>query len=748
MSSSGTSIGNDGRPSTPSATTSPTHPLQQQQQHPLEDVVDASTVTDVVDPKVGIVVTAATDSDQKSDETLERRLSQQSSVTSSSTNTSHNGPRDPSSLILSGRSSTLRRTPSFTNSESSNGGSSGAVSRRNSILDRQQQQQPKHIPTTSSLASSEQGDDSTTLGRNVAPTDSGFLQAKDASAQAKASTPKRWNSMSTTASSKTAISKRQEDIHSLLESMTATGKQKPTKATAADLKNMPFDESSESSVLTISTLEAELDPTNAKTKTRKCRRPSPCAIACICISAFFLASSAILTPLMFKFIIPKLISEGFSSGTGMTDALFTVTKLSIINVEEAQTGGPDPLPITTSMVDAKDGDVSLFATAGGAKFDVAMWNEGYSVPLGLPVSVAGPSVWTISMGRGYVSDSGKSAVYPYVPTQSASSWGQSVDSAPEDSGFYPVAVVNLPSPIDIESGKLSLDQAGGVVRVPAAPPALSSAATDSTTASLVPMAVALVKGICKGFMSGSPADTPKVLIRSTADFKVGPFSFRSIPLSRVFDLGKIFGSNGLTLKGLKNQPDSGAGSGVGLKVDSLNSTNANDDLVARVTLSLKSASPFTLSIRNFSLRLNISNTPIAIISIPDLTTRSDSSSIKFDMAFKPIKASNTTRPTNSTSSSNSTNFITSTTPSTIMTVSNLLFMPQSNWVIGIDSLKLEIGNPYDSTSQGRSIAWANELAKAISLEFPFSIINGDAGLQAGVWIVKVLQSLVKDGDGW
>ncbi|KAJ3098062.1 hypothetical protein HDU96_000158 [Phlyctochytrium bullatum] len=439
---------------------------------------------------------------------------------------------------------------------------------------------------------------------------------------------------------------------------------------------------------------------------------------CIGILVAMVVSSAVLTPLMFKVIIPKLISEGFSQGTGMSTRPFTITNLRLAGIGGVVVPPNYTMPSTNMAYD----DPDSFPRSGGAEFDISMWNTGYQVPLNFPVSVMGPSQWTMSVARGFAQPSGRGMRYP------PEDWGK-VD----ENGWWPIAMVRLPENLDIVGGNLSMRLVGGKLRLPLGPPPASQQALMGSLVgeegTLVPLGKAFVKGVCKCMMSGDAGEVPKILIESRPDFKVGPFTFPAVPVSRAFDVGKILIDSGLSLKSGSGSK-AGSDLGMNLSVSDLSNPQA-DTYTAGITLSLKSPSPFTMAFENITMRLNISTTPLAMISIPSFKSTYGDKTISFQVALKRIAPQAPAPPKGSV------NNATSSTGNLIQTFSTLLFTPSEDWVVGIDSVGVKMEG-------GVTSRWVQELADEIWVQFPFSALGGETAMQAGVWIVKILESFVQN----
>ncbi|KAJ3219442.1 hypothetical protein HDU67_001273 [Dinochytrium kinnereticum] len=454
---------------------------------------------------------------------------------------------------------------------------------------------------------------------------------------------------------------------------------------------------------------------------RSCRHRlrNPWCRACLFALIFFVVSTAIITPIMFKILIPKLISDGFSAGTGMSTRMFTMTRLSLLQILNEEI--PQPASeISTNM--AHVSNMSSISRAGGADFDIGMWNTGYEVPLGIPVSVLGPSTWTMSIARDYATSSGKSPMYPPIDV-----------SKVEDGGWFPVSIVYLPGNLDIQSGNLTISMDRAQLRVPQGPPPTSAQALEAFPSSgergkVFPLGISFVRGVCRCVMSGDSRDVPRVLIEAKPDFKIGPLLFPGISVSRVFDIGRLMVDSGFTFTHSKSTASSGAEDlGVTMTVTNLTSAEKNV-IMAGVSLQLKEPSPFDMTFRNLFLRLNISTTPIATITIPEISSRLGDKNINFSLIFRPIPPS----ARNTTSSNNSTILPSNTL---LTTFSTLLFTPSSDWVLGIDSVTI-------LNERGFRDEWVAELLDEVWLQFPFRVLGGETGLQAGVWIMKILESLV------
>ncbi|KAI8847499.1 hypothetical protein BC829DRAFT_490610 [Chytridium lagenaria] len=382
----------------------------------------------------------------------------------------------------------------------------------------------------------------------------------------------------------------------------------------------------------------------------KWKKVHPACKVCTWITIFSLLTSAIITPLMFKYFIPWMIQDGFAKGTGMSDRAFTVSRLALTNMMGVQDGTVAPTSLRT---------------------------------LNLPVSLLGPSTWTFSVGRAYASSDGTLVAPP--ENRSENMW-------------YPIAVVDLTGDMDIRASNLSMDMRGAKLRVPRRPDPLSYPAyiDEEQSRGAFPLGRGVCEGVCKCIMNGIAGEVPRIRIEAKPDFKLGPFLFKGLQVARVFDIGRL-------MTDAEQEWGYTGRSGMTLAVGNL--TSENRLFTASVTLNLENPSPFTLAFNNLTLRLNVTSTPIATLTIPRVFSKEGDTTITFTVLLRPVSSQSS-----------------------------------ENWVIGVDQVTLG-GGGGGSEVDGR-MQWVRELMDEIWLSVPMSLLGGETGLQLGVWVVRILETLV------
>ncbi|KAJ3194613.1 hypothetical protein HK101_002312 [Irineochytrium annulatum] len=466
-----------------------------------------------------------------------------------------------------------------------------------------------------------------------------------------------------------------------------------------------------------------------------------CLRICLAILAFFVLTSAILIPLFIKVLIPRMISQGFSAGTGMSNTPFTLLGLQIKSIADAAL----PLNVTAmsnTSTDMTGANIDSFPTTGAGSLTVSMSNAGYAVPFNIPVTLSAPAVWTISLPRTFASIDGSTAAYPPLGFTPGSS--RAYDETAK--GWWPITVVRLSDDMSIRDGTLRINQRDVELRVPVPPGAIDGSGMQADVMAetvgaykasgsgvfradddnavgarmaLFPLGVSFVKGVCGFFMTGDPASVPKVLIQARPDFKMGFLNFPAVPLSRVFDIGQLMKDAGLSPNTAPSSSSSDPS--MNLTISGANTPTGDPrSFTTTVTMNLRNPCSLSLNLSSLSLRLNMSGIPVASITVPSLTLTQGARTISFDMQFAPPRGGGPQ-------------------PGLVETLAGVLGSPSSSWVLGVD--EVVVGSIGLASGASVARAWVQGLLDAVWVRVPFSILSGDVGAQAGVIIIKILESL-------
>ncbi|KAJ3332194.1 hypothetical protein HDU76_001021 [Blyttiomyces sp. JEL0837] len=326
-------------------------------------------------------------------------------------------------------------------------------------------------------------------------------------------------------------------------------------------------------------LWAHLPPAQRK------RRRIACAV-CTVITGIFLMACAIGIPIMVLIVIPGWITQAFSNTGTPTYNIENVTAIGFVDPNSTFTNG------------------GFFASPAVGAFDLGVFftETGYKVPLNIPLTLIGPSWWSLSISKTYLDT-------PSRANPDDTNWVSALDFyVPEDLHIYD----NL---LHFFSGRVNF-------RVPAQ----TGVANKRQYFKLWPLGASIVNGLVECFMTGNAYAVPKILLSDTSNFHLGFLPVNHVYLGYVYDFGKTLVNGGLTLPAILDSlanPSSSTGSsvasGLNFTLTNVQTFTSNTTIAsAQIDIRVPTKLPVNLNVTNLTARVNVSSAALAYIKIDSL----------------------------------------------------------------------------------------------------------------------------------
>ncbi|KAJ3096407.1 hypothetical protein HDU97_005927, partial [Phlyctochytrium planicorne] len=451
-----------------------------------------------------------------------------------------------------------------------------------------------------------------------------------------------------------------------------------------------------------------VDTEQVQAHLKRRRRKRLLASCTICLG-ILLIIFAIAFPIIVILYIPQWISKAFAtpsaSSTTSVSYLHPLHLLDpTLNATIFQSRFPKPnIPPESANNGANHSSSYQNGVIGGFELQVNLYQTGYKVPLGVPLTALGTSMWRLAMPQAFVQ-----AVDASVAVKVD---GAGTGNKREDANWMPLLEAVIPEDVPIRGGKLILESNLITFRVPEY---VGAPLPKRLEGKAWPLGVSLIQSIIKCFITGNEALGPPVRLAADAvNFILGATNLpiKNVDLWYDYEVGSLLVKNGFTLPALLNSTSKmlntntttsgsskAATSTSSMSLTFSNLTYLSDKttlLNATAEITLPFPSPVTFSFQDLSLRLNLTTTQLASATITSFQTTAGSTLIKL---LAKLQTSWTVSPPKDV----------------INTIASLLGKELGKWpddvYVGVDGLNVGGG--------GLEMGWIREALGAVDVRVP------------------------------
>ncbi|KAI8852074.1 hypothetical protein BC829DRAFT_92265 [Chytridium lagenaria] len=269
------------------------------------------------------------------------------------------------------------------------------------------------------------------------------------------------------------------------------------------------------------------------------RRRKKAMIFCTVCAGIALIIFAIVFPIMVLILIPRWITEAFS--TPSSTSTTSIEYLSPLRLLDPTLHADLLLsrfaPITPkthgSSSTGANSSAYVNGVVGGFELATRTYQTGYNIPMGLPLTAMGRTVWSLSIPKGFVE---KASVDTSVSQKTVA-----------DGDWRSFADFVIPEDVPIKGGKLTIESNLVTFRVPAYTGAPLPQRLQGRS---WPLGISLIEGVLRCFATGDPNAAPKVRLSSDkVNFILGATSLpiRNVDLFYNYDVGKLLVDAGMNL---------------------------------------------------------------------------------------------------------------------------------------------------------------------------------------------------------
>ncbi|KAJ3115200.1 hypothetical protein HDU96_001046 [Phlyctochytrium bullatum] len=439
----------------------------------------------------------------------------------------------------------------------------------------------------------------------------------------------------------------------------------------------------------IAAMKAE-DALAKKLKRRKCL-----IVSCLACLGIFVLICIILIPVMIKVVIPYMVVDGFNNGSGSSSPLI-VTEVSFAKMNESGSNG-----------------------------NFTAYMDNVKVPLGIPVTIRGPSKVTL-----------RALIRPPNAT----------DDVPKD--WKDMLVIDeYGSDITTVNGRFSTSAKDFFIKV-----------ADGGW----PLA-AFVKGLSRLFVETDPGIVPLLSLAIDGLVNVGTLQYWGLNLDRKLDIGSLLkatDSNVPKLLAIDLSKSNGPLPGIRTVQPSWEVDHFKTGL--QIDLDPSQPTPLGFHLRNITFNLTLDGRPLARCFVPELLFRAGTTSFEIPFEFTSLAppagsltSATTVNATNTTTTSTSTSLPTTTT--SIGTASSTTQTTTSSASSGgipssvVDNLPLVLLGLQNQAARtigatnvtlfdgdGKQVPWLSLVASQINFEFPLSALQGATQSVVATWILGIV----------